>query len=155
MRFLHSIVLSFILFFSSLSLVSVVQAQITGGLGAEMGGQLGAAAQQGAGYSAPVDPRVTVGLIISSVLRLLGTIVLGLIVYAGFLWVTAAGKEEQVGTAKKILKNAVIGLVIIFSSYTITIFVVSTALGGQGGFVQLFLGQAAPNLPYYQSSGNY
>jgi hypothetical protein len=61
--------------------------------------------------------------IINIMLGLLGIIVLGLIIYAGFLWMTANGNDEQIATAKKIMTNAVIGLAIILSAYTITLFI--------------------------------
>ncbi|KKR34904.1 MAG: hypothetical protein UT67_C0005G0016 [Candidatus Magasanikbacteria bacterium GW2011_GWA2_40_10] len=69
----------------------------------------------------------TVGKIIKIVLGLLGTIFLVLIVYAGFLWMTAAGEEEKVTKAMNILKTSVIGLVIILAAYSITYFVLSNA----------------------------
>lgn len=68
----------------------------------------------------------TVGKIIRIVLGLLGTVFLCLTVYAGFLWMTAAGNDEQVGKALGILKTAVIGLVIILASYSITYFVLDS-----------------------------
>lgn len=66
----------------------------------------------------------TVGKIIKAVLGLLGTIFLALTVYAGVLWMTAGGNEEQVTKAMGILKNSVIGLIIIIAAYSITYFVV-------------------------------
>ena len=65
----------------------------------------------------------TVGKIIRIVLGLLGIIFLALTVYAGFLWMTAAGNDEQAGKAIGILKTGVIGLIIILASYSITYFV--------------------------------
>ncbi len=69
----------------------------------------------------------TVGKIIKIVLGLLGTIFLVLTVYAGFLWMTAAGEEEKVTKAMSILKTSVIGLIIILAAYSITYFVLSSA----------------------------
>ncbi len=65
----------------------------------------------------------TIGKIIKIVLGLLGTIFLVLTVYAGALWLTAAGEEAKVEKAMDILKTAVIGLVIILAAYSITYFV--------------------------------
>jgi len=39
--------------------------------------------------------------------------------YGGFLYITAAGKEENTGKAKKVLFGAVIGLVIAMAAYGI------------------------------------
>lgn len=66
----------------------------------------------------------TVGKIIKIVLGLLGIIFLALTVYAGVLWMTAAGNEEKVTKAVDILKTSVIGLIIIVAAYSITYFVV-------------------------------
>ena len=84
------------------------------------------------------DIRVVVGRIIYVALGILGTILLVLIVYAGFLWMTAGGNEDQVDKAKTYIKNAVIGLVIVLSSYAITYFVITRLMGirdsnGTGG----------------------
>lgn len=40
-------------------------------------------------------------------------------VYAGFLYVTAYGSEEQIQKSKKILMYAVIGLIVVILSYSI------------------------------------
>lgn len=71
------------------------------------------------------DVRITVANIIKVALSLLGTITLVLIVYAGFLWMTAAGNDDQIGKAKGIIGAAVVGLIIILSAYAITNFLVS------------------------------
>ncbi len=72
-----------------------------------------------------------VALIINSVLGLLGVIFLVLIIYAGFLWMTATGNDEQVTKAKNILIRAIIGVIIIVAAYAISFFVLSavTSIG--------------------------
>jgi len=94
----------------------------------ELEKQLQAAAEQGAGFAKPVDPRDTVFLIIRYSLSLLGFIFLLLTLYAGFLWMTAGGDEGNIEKAKKILTASVIGLAIILLSYAITLFVFRTLL---------------------------
>lgn len=71
------------------------------------------------------DVRTSTARIINVALSLLGIILLVLIVYSGFLWMTAAGNDEQISKAKKILASSVIGLVIILSAYSISRFVVT------------------------------
>lgn len=66
---------------------------------------------------------LVLGEIVAQLLALLGVIFFLLTVYAGFLWMTAQGDEKKVGDAKKILKAAVIGMVIISISYVVTSFV--------------------------------
>jgi len=73
--------------------------------------------------NANVTPAVIAGNIIYAMLGLLGIIFVVLTIYAGFLWMTAQGNEEQISKAKKMLVNAVIGLVIIMAAWSITAFV--------------------------------
>ena len=69
------------------------------------------------------DIRWTAARIVQAALGLLGMLATVLIIYAGFKWMTAVGNEEQAGEAKKIMYQAVIGLVIIMSAYSIVRFV--------------------------------
>lgn len=69
------------------------------------------------------DPRIITVRIINFVLSLLGIVSVIIILYAGFTWMTAGGNEEKVGSAKKILSAAVMGLIIILTSYSIMSFV--------------------------------
>lgn len=64
-----------------------------------------------------------VGIIIASILGLVATMFFALMVYGGFLWMTAAGNGEQVGQAKKLIINAVLGVIVISAAYAITNFV--------------------------------
>jgi hypothetical protein len=73
------------------------------------------------------DPRAIVASIIKILLSFLGTIAVVLIIYAGFLWMTAGGKPDNTKKAKDIMSTAVVGLIIILISYGITVFV-TTAL---------------------------
>lgn len=74
------------------------------------------------------DLMETLGRLINVVLGLLGIILLLIILYAGFLWMTAGGNSDQVEKAKKLMINAVIGLVIMLAAYAISNFVI-TSLG--------------------------
>src|SRR3989338_4740690 len=75
------------------------------------------------------DLQSTVGTVIKAVLAMVGTIFLVLTIYAGILWMTASGNDEQVTKATGIIKAAIIGLVITMSAYAITYFV-SSKVGG-------------------------
>jgi len=66
-------------------------------------------------------------------LSLLGIIVLVIIIYGGFLWMTAGGNDERVGEAKKWIFGGIIGLVIILSSYAIAQFVISNLVSATTG----------------------
>ena len=73
----------------------------------------------------PEGLEVIVGRVINVALSFSGMIVLCYIIYAGFLWLTAAGDSKQVDKAKDILRNAVIGLLILAAAYAISTFVFS------------------------------
>lgn len=79
------------------------------------------------------NPIAMVTRIINIVLGLLGIISVGIILYAGFLWMTSEGNEEKIAKAKNTLKNAVIGLIIILSAWGIVTFVLRTLYDNTGG----------------------
>ena len=64
-----------------------------------------------------------IATIIQAFLGILGLIFLTLTLYAGYLWMTAGGDETKVTKARTLLQQAVIGLLIIVSTYSITYFV--------------------------------
>lgn len=76
-----------------------------------------------------------VGTIVSSLLSLLGILLVCYLVYGGYLWMTAQGSDDNIKRAKSIIRDAIIGLVIIFSSWVIASFI----------FGLLAQGTAAPN----------
>lgn len=69
-----------------------------------------------------------VGKLIGSALGLLGIILVVIIIYAGFLWMTAQGAEDKVKTAKTMIKNAIIGMILIFTASAITNFVLNNII---------------------------
>ena len=83
------------------------------------------------------DVRWNATQIIRSALSVLGIILLGVIIYSGFLWMTAGGNDDKVSEAKKWLTRSIIGLIIVLTSYMITSFVttqIMNATGAQGGY---------------------
>lgn len=69
------------------------------------------------------DIRATIVNIIRVALGILGVLTLVIIIYAGYVWMTAGGNQENARRAKTILVNAVIGLVIIILAAAITEFI--------------------------------
>lgn len=78
------------------------------------------------------DIRLIIARIIRVALGFIGIIMVVMFIFAGYLWMTAGGNDEQITRAKSILLNAVIGLAIILSSYAIVAFVMRML--GVGGF---------------------
>jgi len=99
----------------------------------DMEKHLQTAAETGAGFGKPIDPRLQVSIIIRNVLAVIGVLFIALMVYAGFLWMTAGGNEDNIDKAKGLIKAAIIGLFIIVSAYAITWAVASLVLGGEFG----------------------
>jgi hypothetical protein len=83
--------------------------------------------------SAPRDVRMIVVDIIKIVLGFLGIIATVIILYAGFKWMTAAGNEENITSAKNMLIAGIIGLAIILSAYAIAAFTISYLVGASTG----------------------
>lgn len=71
------------------------------------------------------DIRVVVASVIKVILGLVGILVFGLGVYGGFVYMTARGDVEKILQARRILANAIIGLAIVLSAYTLTVFIIS------------------------------
>ena len=67
-------------------------------------------------------PEKFIAQIIKNLLGLAGTMTMVMMVYGGLLWMTARGNTKTVGQAQKIIIWTAVGLVIIFSSYTILSF---------------------------------
>jgi|GEM_PF-250630 len=97
---------------------------------------------------AATDIRVIIARIIRIALGLVGLVMVIMFIYAGFLWMTAGGNEEQLGRAKKILINATVGLAIILSAYAIVWFVMRLlGVEGQPGEV--------PPVAFEQNTQNF
>ncbi len=75
------------------------------------------------------DLLATVGRLIQTVLSYLGVLFLILMLYSGFLYMTARGDEKKITSAKGIIIGAVTGLIIIAASYALTAFVINAVAG--------------------------
>lgn len=79
------------------------------------------------------DPRILIGRIIQIALSFLGVIAVVIIMYAGFLWMSSEGDEEKISQARTILRNGIIGLVVILSAWGIATFIISRLAGAIDG----------------------
>jgi len=82
----------------------------------------------------PSDIRIIVADFVSVFLSFIGLIFLIFIIYGGFKWMTAGGNETRVMEAQSLLKRSIIGLIIIFSAWVISVFVsnqIEKAVSGQ------------------------
>ena len=82
-----------------------------------------------AGLSVSGEPNqgftTMIGSILYVAMGFLGVLLLILFVYAGFLWMTSQGNEEQVTKAKTLIRDAIIGLFIVLAAYSFTRFVLT------------------------------
>lgn len=85
------------------------------------------------GLDSQVSAVDMVSYVIKAFLGLLGIIFVGLIVYAGYNWMTASGESEKIETAQNTIKRAIIGLIITISAYSITYFVLSNLPSARSG----------------------
>ena|SRR3989338_9959759 len=75
------------------------------------------------------NPSVIAGNIIKVVLGLVGSISLVVFIYGGLLWMTSSGNKEQITKGRNTLIWATLGLLVIFSSYTIINFILRKLAG--------------------------
>ncbi|MGB0757567.1 MAG: hypothetical protein ACPGO5_03885 [Patescibacteria group bacterium] len=72
-----------------------------------------------------------IGNLIKSIFGFIGVLFLLLMFYGGFTWMTAAGNEESVGKAKRIISQAAIGLFIAVMAFAISDFIFDAILQAQ------------------------
>lgn len=85
--------------------------------------ELQQAGTPGYGRATPRDFRLVVAGFIRMALGLVGIVMICLMLYAGFLWFSARGNDDQVATAKATIRNAVIGMVLVAMTYSLVTFV--------------------------------
>ncbi len=65
----------------------------------------------------------TAALTINLLLGLLGILCLALMFYAGYIWLAAHGKEDDVTKAKNIITGTVGGMLVVLASYSFMYFI--------------------------------
>ncbi|MFC1787620.1 Mbov_0395 family pilin-like conjugal transfer protein [Patescibacteria group bacterium] len=80
------------------------------------------------GIQTETELPILIGRLINAFLGVLGIIFVILVIYAGYLYMTASGDDEKVKKAKKLLGQAVIGLVIIVAAYAIATYVIDVII---------------------------
>ena len=71
------------------------------------------------------DIKIQINRVINIFLSFLAILGVIMVVYAGILWATAGGNDEQTGKAKKIIISSAIGLIIIGVAWTIISYVLN------------------------------
>lgn len=71
------------------------------------------------------DLRTLIVRIVQFILGFLGLIAVLIVMYGGWLWMSAAGNEERITKAKRVLINGLIGLGIILAAFIIVSFILN------------------------------
>lgn len=124
-KIIFSSLLSFVLFFSLMANVNAQTVDNTlKGLN-DTASEVGAFQQQAAQdqTASKLFIQNSAGRLIGAVLSFVGVLFLIMMIYAGIMWMTAQGNDQQVTKAKDLLINSIIGIVIIFAAYAITAFI--------------------------------
>jgi len=107
--------------------------------------ELGEIGQQVYGETNLSSPRKDIISIIVSIIKVLlsfvAFVLVLMILYSGYQWMTADGKGDDIQKAKDRIINATIGLIIILSAWGITTFIINQAIcvtGDDGGIVASF-----------------
>ncbi len=80
----------------------------------------------------PTDPKALIANIVAIILGFIGYVFVILIIVAGVQWMLSGGNEEKITKAKALLKNSVVGLVLILISYAIASSVTWWLIGAVG-----------------------
>ncbi|MFZ5391263.1 MAG: pilin [Patescibacteria group bacterium] len=117
-RFGLAILTASLLFFTTVTLAVSAQSNL-GDYGLK---DTATAAGLPTGAVGPIDIAAT---IINLLLGVIGVVAVLIIIYGGFTWMTAAGNEEKITKARKLLAGAIIGLFIILASYALASFAIN------------------------------
>lgn len=72
------------------------------------------------------------GSIINALLSMSGVIFMLLMVYGGYLWMTGRDDTKQVEDAKKVIRAAIVGILIVVASYGISRFIIESLFTDSG-----------------------
>ena len=72
------------------------------------------------------DPRLIIARLVHTALGFVGVILLLMILSGGFSFMVSGGDEEKTSAAKRTLFNAIMGVIVILSAYSIVAFVLNT-----------------------------
>lgn len=73
------------------------------------------------------DLQTTVVNIVRIVLGLLGIVGVVMLIYGGYVWLTASGNDEAVDKGKNVIRAAITGLIVILLSWSIVTYVITTS----------------------------
>ncbi|MBI4713887.1 Ig-like domain-containing protein [Candidatus Uhrbacteria bacterium] len=88
---------------------------------------------EASGFATGPSIQLIIARLIRTFVSFVGIIAVVMIVYAGFLYMTAVGNTKRIETAKKILQQAIVGLIIVLASFGIVQFIIGKLVETSGG----------------------
>lgn len=120
--------LVFILISGVLGAIPTLAVGLSDGFSTESSGALNTFANK-SGYADPTrTPEDYIGMLLTGLFSILGVIAIALLIYSGFVWMTARGNESKVAKAKENIIDVIIGLIFIIGSYALTTFLLKIFL---------------------------
>ncbi len=71
------------------------------------------------------DPRIIFARLVHSAMGFVGIVMVLMILWSGWLFMTSGGDDDQTKRAKMTFFNAIIGLIIMLSAYSVVAFVLN------------------------------
>lgn len=65
------------------------------------------------------DPKLLAGVVITSMLGIMGSLALVAFVVGAFLWITSGGSSDKIKKGSQVMAAAAIGMFVIFGAYAI------------------------------------
>jgi len=72
------------------------------------------------------DPRLIATELVNISLQFLGILTVLILLWGGFKWMTAGGREDKVAEARRTIISCIIGLIIIFTAWSAADFILNT-----------------------------
>lgn len=70
-------------------------------------------------------------LIINVFLLVVGSLAVLLLIWGGLRYITAHGSEEHMETAKRIMKNSIVGIIVVLLAFAIIAVITNVLVGGK------------------------
>lgn len=114
-------IIIFVVLLSIALLPNLVFAQLTGQVLEQI--DKGASTAGFDDYGTDTPPQLIITKAITIVLSLIGIVFVSLIIYGGYKYLTSRGNEEEAQKGLKIVRPAIMGLIVILIAYSITTFI--------------------------------
>ncbi len=126
MKYLRAISFT-IIFLFGIGYIGTLQAHAQGGAVFDAFGK-----KAGLERTVRVPLQVRIAEIIAMLLNFVGMIAIIVILYGGFVYMTSQGEDEKINQSKQIIKNGILGILVVMMSYGIAQFTINSIRFGSG-----------------------